>query len=119
MCRRGVDDWFRNMAVWKISRRRYFGLPLPFYECDCGDLSVIGSRTELEERAVSGLEQLEELHRPWIDAVRIRCGSCEREVERVLEVGDAWLDAGIVHFSTLGWRNPEWREHGYATGASA
>jgi isoleucyl-tRNA synthetase len=113
-----MDDWLRNMGDWNISRRRYFGLPLPFYECECGHLNVVGSRAELEERAVSGLEQLEELHRPWIDAVRIRCERCEAEVERIPEVGDAWLDAGIVHFSTLGWRNPEWIPGGYATGAS-
>jgi isoleucyl-tRNA synthetase len=114
-----MDDWLRNMGDWNISRKRYFGLPLPFYECECGDLNVIGSRAELEERAVSGLDDLQELHRPWIDAVRIRCEQCGREVERIPEVGDAWLDAGIVNFSTLGWRNPEWKEHGYATGASA
>jgi isoleucyl-tRNA synthetase len=114
-----MDDWLRNMGDWNISRKRYFGLPLPFYPCECGHLNVIGSRPELQERAVSGLEQLEELHRPWIDAVRIRCEACEHEVERIVEVGDAWLDAGIVHFSTLGWHNPTWREHGYATGASA
>jgi isoleucyl-tRNA synthetase len=114
-----MDDWLRNMGDWNISRSRYFGLPLPFYECECGQLNVIGSRAELEERAVSGLDQLEELHRPWIDAVRIRCEACDREVERIPYVGDAWLDAGIVHFSTLGWRNPEWIPGGYATGASA
>jgi isoleucyl-tRNA synthetase len=114
-----MDDWLRNMGDWNISRKRYFGLPLPFYPCECGHLNVIGSRTELEARAVSGLDQLEELHRPWIDAVRIRCEECDRDVERIPEVGDAWLDAGIVHFSTLGWRNPEWKPHGYATGASA
>ena len=114
-----MDDWLRNMGDWNISRKRYFGLPLPFYECECGDLNVIGSRTELEQRAVSGLEDLQELHRPWIDSVRISCEQCGREVERIPEVGDAWLDAGIVNFSTLGWRNPEWKEHGYATGASA
>jgi len=114
-----MDDWLRNMGDWNISRKRYFGLPLPFYECECGRLNVIGSRAELEARALSGLEQLEELHRPWIDAVRIRCEQCDSELERIPEVGDAWLDAGIVHFSTLGWRNPEWKEHGYATGASA
>ena len=113
-----MDDWLRNMGDWNISRRRYFGLPLPFYECECGHLNVIGSRAELEERAVSGLEQLEELHRPWIDGVRIRCESCAAEVERIPEVGDAWLDAGIVHFSTLGWQNPEWIPGGYATGSS-
>jgi isoleucyl-tRNA synthetase len=114
-----MDDWLRNMGDWNISRKRYFGLPLPFYPCECGTLNVIGSRAELEERAVSGIDQLEELHRPWIDAVRIRCESCDAEVERIPEVGDAWLDAGIVHFSTLGWRNPVSIEHGYATGASA
>jgi isoleucyl-tRNA synthetase len=114
-----MDDWLRNMGDWNISRRRYFGLPLPFYECECGRLNVIGSRAELAERAVSGLDQLEELHRPWIDAVRIRCEACDREVERIPDVGDAWLDAGIVHFSTLGWGNPEWIPGGYATGSSA
>src|SRR6266542_3973183 len=103
-----MDDWLRNMGDWNISRRRYFGLPLPFYECEsCGNLTVIGS-----------LDQLRELHRPWIDEVPIRC-DCGAEVRRVTEVGDAWLDAGIVPFSTLGWQNPEWKEHGYATGAAA
>ncbi len=114
-----MDDWLRNMGDWNISRKRYFGLPLPFYPCECGHLNVIGSRAELEARAVGGLEQLEELHRPWIDAVPIRCEQCDQQVERIKEVGDVWLDAGIVHFSTLGWHNPTWREHGYATGASA
>jgi isoleucyl-tRNA synthetase len=79
---------------------------------------VIGSRDELDERAIGGLEQLEELHRPWIDEVPIRCESCGEEVRRIPEVGDAWLDAGIVPLSTLGWQNPKWIEHGYATGAA-
>jgi isoleucyl-tRNA synthetase len=114
-----MDDWLRNMGDWNISRKRYFGLPLPFYPCECGHLTVIGSRAELEERATGGLDQLVELHRPWIDEVRIRCEACGREVERIPEVGDAWLDAGIVHFSTLGWRNPVWIEDGNATGAAA
>ena len=114
-----MDDWLRNMGDWNISRRRYFGLPLPFYPCTCGRLNVIGSRAELEERAVRGLDELAELHRPWIDVVVIRCEACGEELERIPEVGDAWLDAGIVHFSTLGWRNPRWIEHGNATGAAA
>ena len=113
-----MDDWLRNMGDWNISRKRYFGLPLPFYPCECGRLNVIGSRAELEERATGGLDQLQELHRPWIDEVPIRCDECGEEVRRIPEVGDAWLDAGIVPFSTLGWQNPEWKEHGYATGAS-
>ncbi|TML20615.1 MAG: isoleucine--tRNA ligase [Actinobacteria bacterium] len=114
-----MDDWLRNMDDWNISRRRYFGLPLPFFPCECGTLNVIGSLAELRERATSGLEQLKELHRPWIDDVPISCAQCGREVRRIPEVGDAWLDAGIVPFSTLGWQNEKWVEHGYASGASA
>jgi len=81
-------------------------------------VNVIGSKAELEERATSGLDQLEELHRPWVDNVPIRCESCGEEVRRIPEVGDVWLDAGIVPFSTLGWQNPEWIPEGYATGAA-
>ena len=62
---------------------------------------------------------LKELRRPWIDAIKIRCPQCGDDVERITEVGDVWLDAGIVPFSTLGWENPEFIEGGYATGAAA
>ncbi len=113
-----MDDWLRNMGDWNISRRRYYGLPLPFYPCECGHLNVIGSRRELEERALSGLEQLEELRRPWIDRVPVRCEECRRPVERIREVGDVWLDAGIVPFSTLGWQNDERVPEGFGTGAA-
>ncbi|HEX3267379.1 MAG TPA: isoleucine--tRNA ligase [Gaiellaceae bacterium] len=113
-----MDDWLRNMGDWNISRKRYFGLPLPFYPCSCGHLTVVGSKAELEERAVRGLDQLEELHRPWIDEVTISCERCGAEVRRIPEVGDVWLDAGIVPFSTLGWRNDEWVDGGYGTGAA-
>ena len=113
-----MDDWLRNMGDWNISRRRYYGLPLPFYPCDCGMQNVIGSKAELLQRATGGVEQLEELRRPWIDDVPITCESCGEEVRRVVEVGDVWLDAGIVPFSTLGWQNDEYIPEGYATGAA-
>ena len=113
-----MDDWLRNMGDWNISRRRYYGLPLPFYPCDCGHLNVIGSKAELEERALGGLDELEELRRPWIDDVPIRCEQCGEAVRRIPEVGDVWLDAGIVPFSTLGWQSPEYQTEGYATGAA-
>ena len=113
-----MDDWLRNMGDWNISRRRYYGLPLPFYPCACGHLNVIGSRAELEERALSGLDQLEELRRPWIDRVPVRCAECGEPVERIKEVGDVWLDAGIVPFSTLGWQNDERVPEGFGTGAA-
>jgi isoleucyl-tRNA synthetase len=115
---RRMDDWLRNMDDWNISRKRYFGLPLPFYPCECGLLNVLGSRAELEERAVRGLDQLQELHRPWIDAVPIACERCGAELQRIPEVGDAWLDAGIVPLSTLGWQNEHRVPGGYGTGAA-
>lgn len=114
-----MDDWLNNMGDWNISRRRYYGLPLPFYVCDCGEMTVIGSKSELAERATAGMDQLEELRRPWIDRVTIRCDHCgETDLTRIEEVGDVWLDAGIVPFSTLGWRNDEWVPGGNATGAA-
>jgi isoleucyl-tRNA synthetase len=113
-----MDDWLRNMGDWNISRRRYYGLPLPFYPCACGHLNVVGSKAELKERAVEGFDQLEELRRPWVDRVPIRCERCGEAVTRVTEVGDVWLDAGIVPFSTLGWESPEFVPEGYATGAA-
>jgi isoleucyl-tRNA synthetase len=115
-----MDDWLVNMSDWNISRRRYYGLPLPFYPCSCGHLNVIGSRAELAERAVNpdALAGLKELRRPWIDAVMIRCAECGAEVRRIAEVGDVWLDAGIVPFSTLGWENPEFVPQGLGTGAA-
>jgi isoleucyl-tRNA synthetase len=114
-----MDDWLNNMGDWNISRRRYYGLPLPFYPCDCGHLTIIGSKKELEEKATSGFDQLEELRRPWIDRVTIRCDGCgNHDLTRIEEVGDVWLDAGIVPFSTLGWESPEWVSKGNATGAA-
>ena len=113
-----MDDWLRNMGDWNISRRRYYGLPLPFYPCACGELNVIGSKQELLDRATAPVQDIEELRRPWVDAIRIRCASCGGEVERIAEVGDVWLDAGIVPFSTLGWESPEYVPEGYATGAA-
>ena len=101
-----MDDWLHNMGDWCISRKRYWGLPLPFYRCeDCSELTVVGSRAELRERAFEPerVDALPELHRPWIDDIKIRCASCEAPAARVPEVGDCWLDAGIVPFSTLGY----------------
>ncbi|MEY2399880.1 MAG: isoleucyl-tRNA synthetase [Actinomycetota bacterium] len=114
-----MDDWLFNMADWNISRRRYYGLPLPFYPCTCGHLTVVGSKAELAELATTSLDDVKELRRPWIDRVPIECPQCGEVVQRITEVGDVWLDAGIVPFSTLGWESPLYVEGGYATGAAA
>jgi isoleucyl-tRNA synthetase len=94
-------DWLRNMEDWMISKKRYWGLALPIFECSCGHVDVIGSKEELFERAVEGLSELESPHRPWLDDVRIRCSACNELVARIKDVGNPWLDAGIVPFSTL------------------
>jgi isoleucyl-tRNA synthetase len=100
-------DWLRNMDDWMISKKRYWGLALPIYKCDCGHFQVIGSETDLQKRAVEGWEQFHghSPHRPWIDAVKIECPECGRVVSRIKDVGNPWLDAGIVPFSTLGYRD--------------
>src|SRR3989344_655175 len=98
-----MQDWLENMDDWNIGRKRYWGLPLMFYECLCGRLEVIGSIEELKQKSVNKklVDSLPELHRPWIDEIKIRCSKCKREISRINEVGDCWLDAGIVPFSTL------------------
>jgi len=102
---RRMDDWLANMGDWCISRKRYWGLPLPFYLCGCGRLTVVGSRRELRGLAMDprAVDAVPELHRPWLDGILIRCPDCAQPVRRILEVGDCWLDAGIVPFSTLGY----------------
>ncbi len=109
-----MQNWLDNMGDWCISRRRFWGLPLPFYHCEkCGKWTMIGSKKELQEAATSGFEQMKELHRPWIDNVKVRCSHCgHNEVSRVEEVGDCWLDAGIISFSTLNYLHDKkyWEE---------
>jgi isoleucyl-tRNA synthetase len=101
-------DWLRNMRDWMISKKRYYGLALPFWVCEaCEAWEVIGSKDELHERAVAGWDAFEghTPHRPWIDAVEIQCRACNGRSRRISDVGNPWLDAGIVAYSTLNWAN--------------
>lgn len=95
-------DWLNNMEDWLISKKRYWGLALPIWECNCGHFTVIGSIEELEEKSVAGWEKFEghTPHRPWIDEVKVKCSSCGKIISRIADVGNPWLDAGIVSFST-------------------
>ena len=100
-------DWLLNMHDWMISKKRYWGLALPIYDCGaCGTIDVMSGRAELEERAIDGVDVLagHTPHRPWVDAVKISCSGCGAPVERIKDVGNPWLDAGIVPFSTIHFR---------------
>ncbi len=106
----GLDrelDWLRNMDDWMISKKRYYGLALPIWTCaECGWFDVIGSPEELRGRAIEGWNAFEghSPHRPWVDAVKVRCEQCGATASRITDVGNPWLDAGIVPYSTLDYR---------------
>jgi isoleucyl-tRNA synthetase len=97
-------DWLRNMGDWMISKKRFWGLALPIWVCgDCAGVTVVGSREELRERAIEGWDEFDghTPHRPFVDRVKIRCAACGGVASRTEDVGNPWLDAGIVPFSTL------------------
>jgi len=103
----GLDhelDWLRNMDDWNISKKRYWGLALPIWRCEeCDTFTVIGSKGELYDKAVAGWEEFEGKtpHRPHVDKVKIACENCDGEMTRIPDVGNPWLDAGIVPYSTM------------------
>jgi isoleucyl-tRNA synthetase len=97
-------DWLDNMHDWLISKKRYWGLALPIWVCsECDAFDVIGDREELQERAVEGWDKFEgnTPHRPFIDEIKVECKKCGKLMERIPDVGNPWLDAGIVPFSTI------------------
>ncbi len=103
---RGLErelDWLGSMRDWMISKKRFWGLALPIWECHaCGHFDVIGGYDELKERAVEGWEKFDghSPHRPYIDKIKIKCENCGEIASRVPDVGNPWLDAGIVAYST-------------------
>ena len=96
-------EWLDNMGDWMISKKRFWGLALPIWTFDDGSFFVVGSKQELQELAVEGWQEFEgkSPHRPWIDKIKIKHPETGLIGERILDVGNPWLDAGIVPFSTL------------------
>ncbi|MEM1687583.1 MAG: isoleucine--tRNA ligase, partial [Zestosphaera sp.] len=91
-----MKDWLQNLSDWPISRQRYWGIPLPIWECkNCGNIKVIGSVKEL------GIE-IEDLHRPYIDQIKLKCEKCKSEMERIKDVLDVWFDSGVAPWASIG-----------------
>ena len=96
-------DWLDNMGDWMISKKRFWGLALPIWTFEDGSFHVVGSKEELKELAVEGWEKFEgnSPHRPWVDYVKIKHPKTGLIGKRIKDVGNPWLDAGIVPFSTM------------------
>lgn len=114
-----VPEWGRsriyNMSTelrdWVVSRQRYWGTPLPIWTCKkCGTITVVGSKEELSRLSLNGVP--DNLHRPWIDKVIVRCQKCGGEAERSPDVADVWFDSGVAFLSSLG--KEKWKEIGPA-----
>lgn len=109
-----MGNFLENVVDWAISRDRYWGTPLPIWECECGHREMIGSIEELKAKSVDCPEDIE-LHKPYIDRVHLSCSQCGKEMTRVNEVIDCWLDSGSMPFAQFHYpfENQDLFEHNF------
>jgi isoleucyl-tRNA synthetase len=99
-----MGNFLENVVDWGLSRSRYWGTPLPIWECKCGHRHLIGSIKELQEMAIENVPDDIELHKPFVDAIHLKCPKCGESMKRVSEVIDCWFDSGAMPFAQ--WHYP-------------
>jgi isoleucyl-tRNA synthetase len=93
-------EWLKNVKDWALSRKKFWGTPLPIWKCSCGEETVIGSIKELKEKSTKKLKEEEiDLHKPWIDNILFKCDKCKKEMRRLPDVIDCWYDSGSASFA--------------------
>lgn len=98
-----MGNFLNNVVDWGLSRSRYWGTPLPVWECECGHFHVVGSKEELRELGKDVGKNIE-LHRPYVDKISIECPKCHKPMKRVTDVIDCWFDSGSMPFAQ--WHYP-------------
>lgn len=93
-------NWIEGARDWCISRQRFWGIPLPIWECSCGSIEVVSS---LDEIASLGGKIPDDLHKPYIDEVKLKCPKCSKNMKRVSDIADVWFDSGASSWSSLGY----------------
>ncbi len=94
-----MGNFLENVMDWALSRERYWGTPLPVWECECGHFHVVGSRAELTQ--LTGAPENIELHKPYLDPLTIKCEKCGGVMHRAPEVIDCWFDSGSMPFCAV------------------
>ena len=93
------NNWLENAKDWAVSRTRYWGAPIPYYKCSCGHNEMIGSISELREKATVKIDDNLDLHKPYIDNIYLKCPKCGKDMKRIPDVLDCWFDSGSMPFA--------------------